>query len=195
MAAMFRSVRYDSTRGPAKAQNRIQALQSCLGDDVVKFIFVSLMGLSLLGSQKFPPYPDLPEEGNATLSFEGINVDQFNFIPDGVKCGGAQPVPDHLNPLMREDKRFVMEANKRSALQFIWVSGFSGACWVIASINPVADGRYRIEAGENRKVCWLDVIPLDEKSAEGFELVRMQWKGFKLPSECRPQDKKRPWPP
>lgn len=161
----------------------------------MKCILIPAIALSLLGAEKFPPYPELPKEGNAVLTFDGVSVTQFHFMPDGIKCGGIQPIPESLNPFARDDRTMILQANKRSALQFIWVGGYSGACWIILSINPVADGRYRIVAGEDRKACWADVVPMDERSAEGFEVVPMKWKGLKIPSECRPQDKKRPWPP
>ena len=133
-----------------------------------------------------PPYPVLPREGNATLSFENTSVTDFIFMPDGEKCGGYMAIPPELDPVRRADRTFVLEANKRSALQFVWISKFSGACWVILSVNPVADGRYRLDTGGMEKICAADVKPLDERSAEGFEVRRMRWTGFKVPSQCKP---------
>ena len=156
---------------------------------IFKLVFVVLSAAAFLTGCATPlPYPDLPRQGSATLSFEKTRFNHFGFMPNGEQCGGFLRISDAQNPLLRADKTLIVEPAKRSAILVVWLGsdfvpprGLS-ACHVILSFNLAPNGNYKLVTSTRDDKCIADIVAFD--SSPSPQVQQMKWVGYEVPSKC-----------
>ena len=151
---------------------------------------LSLLAICLISgcAANLPPtYVRPPVESNATMTV-ALDKGAVVYYTNGENCSRPVVFSQADNPVLRADRTFVLEGNKRIALQALWVSGFE-SCNVMVSLTPKANGRYLLSGYLDDKKCRVSVrdrasnMPLDKDV--GLQQVR--WiPSIKLEPECAP---------
>ena len=149
---------------------------------------VSLLSVLAAGCASVAPnYVPVERAGNSVVTVNLLKGGVV-YYANGDDCTDAKIFAPEHNPTLRADRSLVVPANKRIALQSLWVSGLT-TCHVITSMKLRPDTRYVLAGVLGKDQCqvtFFDASNPDGSIANDIDLKQMAW-GW---NTCHPQAQK-----
>lgn len=138
------------------------------------------------------PYKPPKLSGNATLDFSSAkDIKTYYFYANGNNCTENQRLSEELDPLRNKTKTLVLQANKRVAFNFVWLT-FGEWCQLPVSFTPEINGRYSLIAGLSKDHCHLTILDKNNPNlpaAANIDLKKMRYvNGWGIRNKCEPAD-------
>jgi hypothetical protein len=138
---------------------------------------VSLFAVLAAGCASVAPNYVPPERAGNSVVTVNLAKGGVVYYANGDDCTDAKILAPEHNPTLRADRSLVVPANKRIALQSLWVSGLT-TCHVITSMKLRPDTQY-VLAGvlekDQCKVTFVDASNLGRSITDEIDLKQMAW--------------------
>jgi hypothetical protein len=123
-----------------------------------------------------PTYVPPERSGNSVVTV-ALNRGGVAYYANGEDCTDPKIFAPEHNPMLRADRSLVVPANKRIALNSIFVSGLS-SCHVIVSMKLRPDTHYLLTGKMESEQCKVSVTDASNPASpisENIEFKQMVW--------------------
>lgn len=140
-------------------------------------ITVLLVAFAATGCASVAPNYVPPERAGNSIVTVNLVKGGMVYYANGDDCTDAKILAPEHNPTLRADRSLVVPANKRIALQSLWVSGLT-SCHVITSMKLRPNTQYVLSGvleSAQCKVTFKDVSNPEVPISDAIELKQMVW--------------------
>jgi hypothetical protein len=154
----------------------------------IRNLSVSLLAVLASGCASVAPNYVPPERAGNSVVTVNLAKGGVVYYANGDDCTDAKIFAPEHNPTLRADRSLVVPANKRIALQALWVSGLT-TCHVITSMKLQPDSRYVLAGVMDKDQCQVSFVDAGNPGrsvVDETDLKQMVW-GF---NTCQPRAQK-----